>query len=156
MSLDIKRLTDDSSLPGSIAKLQFDFWGPLTGYSSADEYEQFLHKAARSTGLPTVLVAVHGETFLGSVNLLASEMATRPALSPWMAQLFVVNSERGRGVGNALVSASIDHAAELGFRRTYLYTSGKLPAYYASLGWRPIEEVEYLGKMRTIMTFELP
>ena len=72
-----------------------------------------------------------------------------------MAQLFVVSSERGRGVGNALVSASIDHAAVLGFRRTYLYTSGTLPAYYASLGWRPIEEVEYLGKMRTIMTFEL-
>jgi len=51
------------------------------------------------------------------------------------------------------VSASIDQAAALGFRRTYLYTSGTLPAYYASLGWRAIEEVEYLGKLRTIMTF---
>ena len=54
-----------------------------------------------------------------------------------------------------LVNASIDHAAKLGFRRTYLYTSGTLPAYYASLGWQAIEEIEYLGKMRTIMTFEL-
>ena len=155
MSFEIKRLTDDSSLPASIAKLQFEFWGPLTGHSSADEYEQFLREAARSTKLPAVLIAVHGATFLGSVNLLASEMTTRCALSPWMAQLFVVNSERSRGVGNALVNASIDHAAKLGFRRTYLYTSGTLPAYYASLGWQAIEEIEYLGKMRTIMTFEL-
>ena len=153
MSFDIKRLTDDSSLPASIAKLQFEFWGPLTGHSSADEYEQFLRKAARSTGLPAVLVAMHGETFLGSVNLLASEMTTRRTLSPWMARLFVVDAERGRGIGNALVSASIDQAAALGFQRTYLYTSGTLPAYYASLGWRAIEEVEYLGKLRTIMTF---
>jgi predicted N-acetyltransferase YhbS len=153
MSFDIKRLTDDSGLPASIAKLQFEFWGPLTGHRSADEYEQFLRKAARSTGLPAVLVAMHGETFLGSVNLLASEMTTRRTLSPWMAQLFAVDAERGRGVGNALVSASIDQATALGFRRTYLYTSGTLPAYYASLGWRAIEEVEYLGKLRTIMTF---
>jgi predicted N-acetyltransferase YhbS len=156
MSFDIRRLTDDSGLPASIARLQFEFWGPLTGHSSADGYEQFLREAARSTSLPAVLVAMDDEAFLGSVNLLASEMTTRQTLSPWMAQLFVVDSERGRGVGNALVSASIDHAAKLGFRRIYLYTSGTLPAYYASLGWRAIEEVEYLGKMRTIMTFELP
>jgi predicted N-acetyltransferase YhbS len=156
MNFDIKRLTDDTSLPASIAKLQFEFWGPLTGHDSAEKYEQFLRGAARSAGLPTVLVAMHGETFLGSVNLMASEMTTRRTLSPWMAQLFVISSERGRGVGDALVSASIDRAAELGFRRTYLYTSGTLPNYYASRGWRPIEEVEYLGKMRTIMTFELP
>ena len=156
MSFDIRRLTDDSTLPASIARLQFEFWGPLTGYRSADAYEQFLCKAVRSPDLPAVLVAMDGGTFLGSVNLLASEMTTRPTLSPWMAQLFVVDSERGRGVGNALVSASIDHAGKLGFRRTYLYTSGTLPAYYASLGWQAIEEVEYLGKMRTIMTFELP
>lgn len=156
MGFDIKRLPDDPSLPASIAKLQFEFWGLLTGHSSADAYEQFLREAARSTRLPAVLVAMDGEGFLGSVNLLASEMTTRPALSPWMAQLFVVDSERGRGVGNALVRASIDCATKLGFRRTYLYTSGTLPAYYASLGWRPIEKVEYLGNMRTIMAFELP
>jgi N-acetylglutamate synthase-like GNAT family acetyltransferase len=81
-------------------------------------------------------------------------MTTRPALSPWMAQLFVVDSARGRGVGNALVNASIKHATELGFRRTYLYTSGNLPGYYASLGWQPIEEIEYFGKIRTVMKFD--
>ena len=156
MSFDIKRLTEKSGLPASIAKLQFEFWGPLTGHGSADAYEQFLREAARSNGLPAVLVAIDAEGFLGSVNLLASEMTTRPALSPWMAQLFVVDSARSRGVGNALVRASIDHAARLGIRRTYLYTSGTLPAYYASLGWQAIEEVEYLGKARTIMAFELP
>jgi len=155
MSFEIKRLTVESSLPASVARLQFDFWGRLTGHDSADAYEQFLHTAARSAELPAVLVATCGEMFLGSVNLLVNEMTTRPALSPWMAQLFVVNSARGRGVGNALISASIDQAAKLGFRRTYLYTSGTLPAYYASLGWRPIEEIEYLGKLRTVMTFEM-
>ncbi|WP_283814728.1 GNAT family N-acetyltransferase [Bradyrhizobium sp. AUGA SZCCT0042] len=97
-----------------------------------------------------------GAALLGSVNFLASEMTIRPELSPWLAQLFVVDAERGGGVGGALIDAVIDHAAELGFRRLHLYTSGTLPNYYASRGWRPIEEVEYLGRARTIMAFDLP
>jgi predicted N-acetyltransferase YhbS len=156
VSLEIEPLTIESGLPAMIAALQFTFWGSLTGYDSAADHEQFLRSAARSLQPPTVLVARRGATFLGSVNLLACEMTMRPALSPWMAQLFVVGSERGRGVGNSLIKASIARLAELGFRRIHLYTSGTLPAYYAALGWKPIEEVEYLGSSRTVMAFDLP
>ena len=156
MSLEIEHLTIESGLPATIAALQFTFWGPLTGYGSVADYERFLCSAARSRQLPTVLVARRGTTLLGSVNLLASEMTIRPALSRWMAQLFVVDSERGRSIGSALIGASVAHVAELGYRRVHLYTSGTLPAYYAALGWKPIEEVEYLGKLRTIMAFDLP
>ncbi|MDF0498685.1 hypothetical protein [Bradyrhizobium yuanmingense] len=31
-----------------------------------------------------------------------------------------------------------------------------MPGYYAARGWQPIEELEYLGKMRVIMAYELP
>ncbi len=139
-----------------IAALQFAFWGASTGYRSAADYEQFLRGIPGSRQLPTVLVARRGTTFLGSVNLLACEMTIRPALSPWMAQLFVAGSERGHGVGRALIDAGIALVGQLGFRRLHLYTSGTLPGYYAALGWIPVEDVEYLGKMRTIMAFDLP
>lgn len=72
-----------------------------------------------------------------------------------MAQLFVLDASRGRGVGSALADAAVRHAAELGFRRLYLYTSGTLPAYYAARGWKPIEQVDYRGKARTIMAFDV-
>ncbi|MBR0957656.1 GNAT family N-acetyltransferase [Bradyrhizobium japonicum] len=153
---EIARLTEESGLSKTIAALQFAFWGPLTGYDSAANYEQFLSRAACSRQLPEVLVARRGTTYLGSVNLLASEMTTRPALSPWMAQLFVPATERSRGIGNALIDAAVARTAELGYRRLYLYTSGTLPGYYASRGWQPIEELEYLGKTRVIMAYELP
>ncbi len=153
---EIERLTLESGLAVTIAALQFEFWGVLTGYSSVNEYEQFLRGAVRSGPLPTVLVARRGPRFLGSVNLLVSEMRARPKLSPWMAQLFVVDEARGGGVGNALVRAAVTHAAQLGFRHLYLYTSGTLPAYYTLLGWKQIEQVEYLGKVRTVMAFDLP
>src|SRR5215475_8992668 len=133
-SLQIEDLTLESGLPATIAALQFALWGRLTGHGSAEEYEQFLCGATRSPQLPAVLVARRGGTFLGSVNLLVHEMTIRPELSPWMAQLFVLGVERSRGVGSALIGASLARAARLGFRRLHLYTSGTLPAYYASLG----------------------
>ena len=155
-SIEIESLTVESGLPAMIAALQFASWGHSTGHGSPEEYERFLCDAARSDRLPAVLLARRAGKFLGSVNLLVHEMTTRRALSPWLAQLFVVAEERGRGVGSALVRACLARFAELGFPRVYLYTAalGTLPAYYASLGWRPIEEIEYLGKMRTVMAFD--
>ena len=155
-SLDIERLTEESNFAATIAKLQFELWGPLTGFGSMPAYEQFLRGTIHSAKLPTVLVARRGEALVGSVNLLVSEMTIRPKLSPWLAQLFVVDTERSSGAGGALIRAVIDHASALGFRRIYLYTSGTLPGYYAARAWQAIEEVEYFGKMRTIMAFDLP
>ncbi|MGO4713394.1 GNAT family N-acetyltransferase [Bradyrhizobium sp. 2TAF24] len=154
--VEIERLTEASGLARAIAATQFKLWDVRTGHSSQDAYERFLSAAARAPSLPSVLVARRGQRFVGSVNLLASEMTIRPALSPWMGQLLVTDEARGTGVGRALVGAAIRHVADLGFRRIHLYTSGTLPSYYARLGWKPIEDVSYLGKLRTVMVFEMP
>jgi GNAT superfamily N-acetyltransferase len=149
---------ESSGLTATIAALQFASWGRSTGYGTAEEYERFLCDAARSHRLPAVLVARRAGTYLGSVNLLVHEMTTRPSLSPWLAQLFVIGEERGRGFGAALVRACLARFAELGFARVHLYTasSTSLPAYSTALGWKPIESVEYLGKMRAVMAFDFP
>ena len=156
LSVEIESLTVESGLAATIAALQFANWGRSTGYGTVEEYERFLCDAARSPRLPAVLVAKRAGTFLGSVNLLVHEMTTRPALSPWLAQLFVISEERSRGIGSALVRACLARFAELGFARVHLYTASTttLPAYYMALGWKPIEQVEYLGKMRMVMAFD--
>jgi GNAT superfamily N-acetyltransferase len=143
-----------SSLTKTIADIQFSFWGSLTGYRSAVDYECFLRRAAISSALPAVLIAMRNDDFIGSVNLLENEMPIRPELSPWMGQLFVIDGERDRGVGRILVDAAIAHAATLGYRRLHLFTSGTLPQFYNSLGWKPLETIEYLGKLRTVMVYE--
>ena len=97
---------------------------------------------------------MRNDDFIGSVNLLENEMPIRPELSPWMGQLFVIDEERDRGVGRILVDAAIAHAATLGYRRLHLFTSGTLPQFYNSLGWKPLETIEYLGKLRTVMVYE--
>ena len=138
-----------------IARWHFDQWGPLTGARTFEDYLFSLEEVASGSGVPSVLVAFRESTLLGSVSLVVCDMIIRPSLTPWLAQLFVLPSYRHQAVGAALVRAAAARAQKLGFPRLYLYTSGDVPPYYERLAWIIDEQVEYLGKVRTVMHYDL-
>jgi GNAT superfamily N-acetyltransferase len=72
-----------------------------------------------------------------------------------MGQLFVAESQRSLGVAAALLDAAASYVGRLGYRELFLFTSGTLPRYYRSRGWSDVEDVSYLGKVRTIMRLEI-
>src|SRR5262249_12973892 len=82
-------------------------------------------------------------------------MSIRPSLTPWLAMLFIAPDYRNQGIGAALVRAALGRTQALGFRRLHLFTSGDLPRYYEKLGWSIDERVQYLGKERTVMHYDL-
>lgn len=139
----------------TLARWHFDYWGPLTGSATLDGYLDLLTGAAQSRTVPSVLIAVDGDHLLGSTSLVGCDLPERPALTPWLAQLFVEPTQRRHGVGAALVGAVLDRARACGYERAYLFTSGTLPQYYARLGWRTLERLPYLGKERTVMEYAL-
>ena len=139
----------------TLARWQFDYWGPLTGFDTLEQYVGALEEWSIGEAIPTVLVAFDGTDLAGSVNLRRSEMETRPALTPWLAQLFVAPGRRGGGIGAALVAAALAHAGRCGFDTLYLFTSGTLPEYYSRLGWVELERVAYLGKERAVMQHQV-
>ena len=69
--------------------------------------------------------------------------------------LFIVPEYRDQGIGSALIRAALARTQALGFSQLNLYTSGGLPRYYEKLGWTIDERVQYLGKERTIMHYDL-
>jgi GNAT superfamily N-acetyltransferase len=147
----VQPLEPNSTWLTQIAAGQFAYWGPLTGHSSQSSYEQFLQQAARSAALPRVLIASSCGVLQGSVNVMMNEMPIRPQFTPWMGQLFVAASQRSRGIAATLVDAAACYAEQLGYHQLFLFTSGTLPHYYRSRGWIDLEDVTYLGKVRTIM-----
>ena len=139
----------------TLSQAQFELWGPLTGRNTLKEYRELLHFAAESKSLPTTLVAVENATVLGSVNVLENDLPLRPDIAPWLAQLFVFPSFRGRGAGALLIEGAIAETRKLNRSILYLYTSGTLPSYYEKLGWSRLEEIAYLGKHRVIMAYKI-
>lgn len=47
--------------------------------------------------IPTTLLAFEGDRLVGSASLLAEDMPDFPALTPWLASVFVVPDRRGAG-----------------------------------------------------------
>jgi GNAT superfamily N-acetyltransferase len=154
-ALSVQPLEPNSPWLAQIATEQFAYWGPLTGYGSRNLYESFLEQAARGEALPRVLIATIRGMPIGSVNLLTNDMTIRPQFTPWMGQLFVAVNHRSLGIGTALIDAAASYVEQLGYCRLFLFTSGTLPQYYRNRGWIDVENVTYLGKVRSIMRLEI-
>lgn len=154
--IQIENLQEHTDLIPLLAKWHFQQWGALTGASSEQDYQKLICKYASSQKVPTTLLAIENNKTVGSVNLIESDLEIRSELTPWIAQLYVIPEKRSRGIGSNLVRAAIDRAIEFGFDTLYLYTSGTLPFFYESLGWKTREVLQYRGKERTVMEIKIP
>jgi len=85
------------------------------------------------------LVAHDGEAFLGTASVIASDLAERPQLTPWVAAVWVDPQARQHGVGAALVDRATLACFTLGVGRVYLCARPERSDFYERLGWIPIE-----------------
>jgi GNAT superfamily N-acetyltransferase len=60
--------------------------------------------------LPATLVLREEGRLIGSVSIINDDCEARSDLNPWLASLYVVPGERGRGHGGRLVSAALELA----------------------------------------------
>ena len=89
--------------------------------------------------IPFALVAHDGQAFLGTASVIASDLAERPQLTPWVAAVWVEPEARGRGIGAALVKRAAQDCFALGVDRAYLCARPHLLAFYTVLGWTAVE-----------------
>ena len=104
-----------------------------------DHIASRLRENMTAAPVPLALVAHDGEAFLGTASLIASDLAERPHLTPWVAAVWVEPQARQHGVGSALVDRAIQDCFKLGFSRAYLCARPQRSAFYEKLGWLPIE-----------------
>jgi predicted N-acetyltransferase YhbS len=89
--------------------------------------------------IPTALVAHEGDTFVGTVSLIACDEETRPQYTPWVAALWVEPEYRRQGVGAALVEQAASFAFGTGAGRVYLLSGPHRQSFYEALGWTVLE-----------------
>lgn len=89
--------------------------------------------------IPLAMVAHDGTEFLGTCSVIASDLAERPQLSPWVAAVWVEPQARRRGIGGALVDRATQDCFALGVDRAYLCARPERSGFYEGLGWLRIE-----------------
>ena len=137
MRLRIEYLADHPDLAPSLARWHYDEWQgliPNWSYQTAlEELRSHRHRAA----IPTTVVAFRGEVLVGSASLLVEDVPEWRHLTPWVASVYVVPSERGTGVGSQLVQHVVAVAGRLGVQTVYLLTPGQAE-FYRRLGWSEV------------------
>ncbi|MGX1563425.1 GNAT family N-acetyltransferase [Streptomyces sp. NPDC055506] len=138
----------------------------LLDFGESDAYLHELRDVARRAAAADVLVAVENDTLLGGVTFVPSGGPMADIAGPGEAEirmLAVSHAARGRGTGEALVSACIDRArATPGCVRIVLSTQRTMRAahrIYERLGftrtperdWNPIPHLADI----TLLTYQL-
>ncbi len=108
----------------------------------------------KSSGIPLTVVALAGETVLGSASLIQHDMDTRMDLSPWLASVYVAPDYRRQRIGSALVRRIEHEARTLGYKTLHLFTPD-MQSFYETLGWTTLESTMYRGYAQVIMTRHL-
>lgn len=150
----IEYLADHLGRAPQIAGLHYAQWRELLpDWSEKEALEELLSHRNRCA-IPTSLIAVQGSELVGTVSLVVEDHDELLMYSPWLANLYVVPSWRGQGVGTMLVGNILEEARALGISRLYLYTDGG-EGFYLRLGWRLVERVRLAGKDAAVLVFDL-
>ena len=122
----------------TVARRIWQAWWEAEG-ASLDYICGRLRENMSEVPIPFALVAHHGGAFLGTASVIASDLAERPQLTPWVAAVWVEQEARGHGIGAALVERAVKDCFALGMVRAYLCARPRMLAFYERLGWTLLE-----------------
>ena len=155
--IKVRQLTDagDAGL-SRVCDWYYAWFGKRNGWTPEMVAEIVSRSLNVGTRLPQTFVAYAGEMPVGVYQLsMADDLASRPDVYPWLANVYVDESRRKRGVCRAMLATVRENAARAGLDELYLYTS--LEGFYERFGWQfvgPINTfraespVERLHKLR--------
>lgn len=111
-------------------------------------------RAQAGPGVPSTFVAEADGRPLGTASLEPHDLPGRADLSPWLANVVVVEAARGAGIGAMLVRRVEREAQAAGIARLWLYTRRARPLYLR-LGWTDAFVTEAGGKEVFVMRRDL-
>ena len=111
-------------------------WGRENNYVFF--HDAIMHSTNSPTGLPRFYILTKETEIVGCYGLIVNDFISRHDLWPWLAGLYVNETERGKTLGNFMMEHAEIEAKTLGFSNIYLTTDHD--GYYEKYGWKRIED----------------
>ena len=143
-------LEGGSGEAAELARLHAEEWQHLyRGWNEQTALKEF--GAQKKDGsLPTTLVLRDGEQLIGSVSIVDDDCEARTDLNPWLASLYVVPAQRGRGHGNRLIAAALDFARRNDVEFLHVFTESA-EGIFRKHGFLPLADAKTNGRPVTIL-----
>src|SRR5437016_4199190 len=119
MMFAISNLRDCLQFQHSVANRIWEAWWRPNGHGAKEIFDG-VSTIAAATGFPFALVAHADNVYHGHVLGIASDLTSRPDLTPWAAALWVDPAYRRKGIATALLRSAEEEFSRLGFSRVYL------------------------------------
>lgn len=121
-------------------------------WSQAEMEEDFLSDAVRDH-LPSRLVAFESGELVGTIVLREQGSASLPEFRPELGGLFVVDSQRGHGIGSELVRAGMQLALDLGYEMVFA-TTVAAAGILERLGWEFIITIAHHDQQISVYRYK--
>lgn len=132
----------------------YNWWGQEEGYTF-NSVKCFIKHSLQKTRLPKTYGLFSDGIIIGMFQFTYEDLEVRPDIYPWLANLYVDEEYRNKGVARLLLEKVNEIAkTELNFNELYLFTEHK--GLYEKFGWEYVSELDtYLKTPRVQRLYKL-
>ncbi len=140
MDLELKQLINiDNDILNTITTWMYNWWGIKDGYSF-EAVKCFMQHSLQKDRLPKTYGLFLNDTIIGMFQLTYEDLAVRPDIYPWLANVYIDEKYRKMGYSKNLLEGVKNIAqSSLEFNELFLYT--KHIGLYEKFGWKYISQI---------------
>jgi predicted N-acetyltransferase YhbS len=154
-TMELTLLADRPEALPIIAKWYFEEWGYLSESKSVKDVESGLERYLNTDKIPLMVIASDNTDILGAATLRYNNMAMYREKVHWLGGVYVPEVHRSKGIASLIIKRVISSAEALGVTTLHLLTEDLTGGLYRNLGWRPVEQVNYLKHDFLVMELSL-
>lgn len=145
----IVRLGDHPELVGEVAGWIYQAF-PYAFESESEQDWLYAITQGQLDGSLTTFVGIEDGHPLATASFDLADLPSHPHLWPWLASVYTLPEQRGKGLAGRLVARVEEEARVRGFDRIYLYTTDQ-EGFYARRGWQTLEGSRLAGESIVVM-----
>jgi len=148
-NLEFRQITQiDSENLDIMTKWMYNWWGKEEGYTF-EGVKCYMEHTFQKDRLPKTYGLFDNGRIIGMFQFIYEDLDVRPDIYPWLANLYVDEEYRNKGMARILIQ-KVNEVAKttLEFKELYLYT--KHIGLYEKFGWNYISELDTYTKQPRI------